>query len=576
MNHDIYELLNLDTSNLLQSITETALLAKEKGYHFDHPLYSILFGYYAFRLEQPEQAFESLNLSESEKKELFEFFSQSWNELSKEVESFSDTQIQALALQGGLEEDRDSTTEQIPVNVCLAVLQLMNVQSQESFADISFTSRNMGLTAAKACQARETEIARGTPASIKIREAILQLETEYQPLSKSGLQQTDCFDQIFLPVPFGLKELRSLMESVEDQTEKELGISMKNASAEWKEVLWALSRTTENGNLAIWTNLNMLWNEREAAVRQALLEKGWIHTVIQLPEKLLTDSAMASCILLLSRRMQDTVRLINANAFVKPAGKGRRAFSQEGAAALVQALLQNSPDAVSVGKQELIANGSVLLPDRWLHQPDLPTKATALQKLVHDIRRGTSTLKDLRDYADKSVHEHSSKIQVISSACIQDGLLELPEEGLFLNEMPKRLQGLLAKEGDLIISRNGSFVKSAVVDGVSDCSLLVDNSLILVQTNPSILNPYYLQAYLESDNGRKALQALTVGNAVQTLSAKALARLMVPGIPLSEQNKTASEYQKACILFKEARQAARNALQMKNQTFDRNGSLKAE
>ncbi len=101
---------------------------------------------------------------------------------------------------------------------------------------------------------------------------------------------------------------------------------------------------------------------------------------------------------------------------------------------------------------------------------------------------------------------------------------------------------------------------------------VIDGSLISLELNPEKMNPDYLQAYFESENGTKALNRLSVGMGIKTLSISALERLDVPCPRMEEQKRIAEDYRAACEVFNHVRETLKEAEARRRSVFENHGA----
>lgn len=67
-------------------------------------------------------------------------------------------------------------------------------------------------------------------------------------------------------------------------------------------------------------------------------------------------------------------------------------------------------------------------------------------------------------------------------------------------------------------------------------------NLLILRADTSKINPIYLKAYLESEQGIAGLSALLTGVAMQVISLERLKKMLVPVPDMEEQNEIAEKY----------------------------------
>ena len=125
-------------------------------------------------------------------------------------------------------------------------------------------------------------------------------------------------------------------------------------------------------------------------------------------------------------------------------------------------------------------------------------------------------------------------------ANIQDGIIsdELP----FLKSMDKKMEKYCIKNNSLVISKNGAPVKIAVASVEEGRKILANGNLYVIELDETKVNPYFVKAYLESENGTIALSRVTVGATLPNIPVDGLKKIMIPCPDISVQNEVAEKY----------------------------------
>ena len=92
------------------------------------------------------------------------------------------------------------------------------------------------------------------------------------------------------------------------------------------------------------------------------------------------------------------------------------------------------------------------------------------------------------------------------------------------------------------MSKNGAPFKIAVAEIAENDIVLANGNLYIVRLNTDIIDPYFIAAFLSSDDGKEALERYVVGTAIPNLPLKNLKELQIPVPPMEKQKKIASAY----------------------------------
>lgn len=151
-----------------------------------------------------------------------------------------------------------------------------------------------------------------------------------------------------------------------------------------------------------------------------------------------------------------------------------------------------------------------------------------------------------REESQELVTSKKTGYRYMTIANIQDGLID--DDLPYLSKLPLAYekdggkQDQLLKEGDLVITRSGYPVKVAIATSGHDQGVLPTGNLFVVRLNKSVIDPYFVAAYLNSDEGQRALDHITVGNTIASLPLKNLKTFELPVPALDQQNRIATKY----------------------------------
>ena len=93
-----------------------------------------------------------------------------------------------------------------------------------------------------------------------------------------------------------------------------------------------------------------------------------------------------------------------------------------------------------------------------------------------------------------------------------------------------------------MISKNGTPIKIAVASVPDDRKILGNGNLYVIELDQTKVNPYFIKAYLESENGTIALSRVMVGATIPNIPIDGLKKIMVPCPDMETQNKVAENY----------------------------------
>lgn len=362
---------------------------------------------------------------------------------------------------------------------------------------------------------------------IEQRDAFSALEDESVPR----------FNKAFSNYPFGMK-LRNLVSGTTllDQMAKEHPNLSKATSSDWVfNALLCELLTSDGKAIGIMTN-GSTWNSIDAPMRKYFVENGLIEAIIALPAKLFTYTNIATTMIVLSHGNQ-TIRMVDAS---KSYSAGRRVneLSEEDIETICNALSADSEYSKSITIKEICDNEYALNPSRYLESKVIIQNAVPFGSVIKSITRGAPcTAKQL----DDMVSETATNMQYLMLANIQDGFIEdkLP----YLSHIEPKFEKYCLKNNSLILSKNGYPYKIAVAEVRENQKILANGNLYIIELNEDVVNPYYLKAFFESEQGFASLKSITVGAVIPNIGVEQLKKLQVPVPPMEEQLKFVQRYQ---------------------------------
>ena len=182
-------------------------------------------------------------------------------------------------------------------------------------------------------------------------------------------------------------------------------------------------------------------------------------------------------------------------------------------------------------------NEYTLNPSRYL-QKEMPIKnGVAFESVIKNITRGAQIKATI---LDEIVSDEPTNMQYLMLANIKDGIIsdDLP----YLKEMNPKYEKYCIKNGSLVISKNVSPVKMAIASVKEGNKILANGNLYVIELDEDKINPYFLKAYLESENGKAALSRVAVGATLLNLPVEGLKKITIPLPDLKSQKIIADKY----------------------------------
>lgn len=351
----------------------------------------------------------------------------------------------------------------------------------------------------------------------------------------AGMLPEKKFDFIFSNYPFAMR-LRNYVNhpGVQKLIAQYPGLA-KATSADWLFHALISELLANNGKAICITTNGSTWNTTDKEIRKQFIEEGRIEAVIALPEKMFSTTSIPTSMIVLSHG-NSSVRLVDATGYYS---KGRRVntFDTEHIVAIADALLGDTENSKMVSIEDIRCNDYVLNPGRYMGDVVSFDDGVAFETIIRSITRGAPyTASQL----DKIISHTPTNMQYLMLANIQNGIIErsLP----YLHEIDPKYDKYCVHTGTLILSKNGLPYKVAVAQVEEGKRILANGNLYIIDLFEDKADPFYVKAFLESEQGIAQLTSITVGATLPNIGIDKLKKITIPLPPMEKQKRVAAAY----------------------------------
>lgn len=343
------------------------------------------------------------------------------------------------------------------------------------------------------------------------------------------------YDFVISTHPFGFR-MRTLSEKFSDLSNIYPYLKTGTA-ADWVYSLLAMDVLKNSGKVVAFLSAGCMFTNQDKDVRKYLVHNGYVEAVINLPNRMYSYTGINTVMVVLSKG-NNGVRMVDASGIYTP-GRRQNEFSKENIEQIVEAYNNLGDISVEVSVEELAKNDYVLLPTRFLAEAEAEIEnGVRMEEIVEFDRSAMVPAAEL----DKiSVEDNdASENYYLRLSEIHDGVIDkrLPK----ISTIDKKYEKYLLQNNDIILSRNGAPFKVALYNQNGKEKVLPVGNLLVLRADPNKVNPVYLKAYLESEQGIGSLSKLLTGVAMQVISMERLKKMIVPVPDIEEQNKIADKY----------------------------------
>lgn len=478
------------------------------------------------------------NVSDNEALFIKENISEKMNLVKQIAEKYTDEQLLSFVLFISAGMDYRSGNETTPDSIVKLVLRLMEIKDGQFVADFGCGRGNFLVKASSKVDAEffgnDINTTSKSIAAIRAKLTGKNIQIVQEDMFKSSSKQQ--FDKIFSNYPFGMRirDLAGGMGYLETLQDKIPNI-VKATSSDWIFNSLLLTKLKHDGKaIAIMTN-GSTWNNIDKPIREYFVNNGLIECIISLPAKLFETTLISTTLIVLSNGNKN-IKMIDAHEIFE-VGRRQNTLSEANIDKIVSCLEKDSEISKTVLLNEVAENDYVINPIRYLSEEIVIENGVEFGSVIKSITRGAqckaSELDDLNS-------EKPTSMKYLMLSNIQDGLIdtELP----YLSDLPDKYKKYCIKDKSLLISKNGMPVKVAVAEVDEKTEILGNGNLYIVEIDEEKANPYFVKAFLDSEQGIASLKQIIVGTTIPNIPVEALKKMIIPAPTLQQQNEIANNY----------------------------------
>lgn len=331
----------------------------------------------------------------------------------------------------------------------------------------------------------------------------------------------------------------------------------------WLLVGAASGMLKPKGKAVIVVPTGVLSQRADSAIRRAYIRKGLIESVILLPDAVGQGAGTSYALLVLSEG-NHKVRMIDARGVAARRGRELR-IDAAGMERILNCI--DAADSESCNVHEVILEEAdwSLLPTRYLNERAIPD-GRPLEEICTRIERGAQiSVQKLEDLKS----DVPTNCRYLRIADIEDGVVRADASDEYLIEMPDAAKKRCIRDGTLVLSRQGTpSYKSGVAHVREGEYVLAPGNVYMIDVDSEKADPYFLQAFLQSEAGVASLKKLGGASASNPIALADLRKLIVPVPPLESQRAVAELYRKTSVACSALRAELAQKCQQLSDVYD--------
>jgi type I restriction enzyme M protein len=393
------------------------------------------------------------------------------------------------------------------------------------------------------------------------------------------------FDIILSNPPFRTKWDSSSISS-EDKRFNEVSTLPPNDKADYAFILHSLYTLNENGVAAIVVSPGILnRGHEEKLIREYLVKKNLIDTIILLPNNLFYGTSINVCIMTLRKKKEDNnILFVDATSeYIKnnkrnelsnnnidnilTLVKERKTFNGKSYLASANEIINNSynlaitsyvktssslplisSEEIAESLESITAQKQELLNELHNHTKDIDffiknslksnNKVIPLNNVAHSIRTGLNP-RDYFNLIDDGPYYYITPKEIMNQTIVTTSQTKKVDVNA-----KKRINGYSHFEvGDVLFSLSGDEIKTAIVEETHK-DYDINESIYIIKPNLDLINPKYLMYLLESDYLREQINKNLCYGRIKKIGIQKFRELPIPEIPKDIQNQISDQLDK--------------------------------
>ncbi|HHT82260.1 MAG TPA: N-6 DNA methylase [Acholeplasmataceae bacterium] len=368
------------------------------------------------------------------------------------------------------------------------------------------------------------------------------------------------FDKIFMEVPFNLRpQDEKYLDKLNSRTPLFASLNLAS-SLDWAFITILMSSLKDDGVGIALAHPSTFSSLNSLSFRKHFIDNGYIEAVISLPSGLLNTTLIGPVIYKLSHNNK-SVKFIDAK-HIYSEERRRKTYDLSDIEKIINLLDQENDYAVNVSNKEIINNNYRLNPNQYLVKFEYE-KSAQLGDLTNIKRGFMLTANQLDNYT--SLDE--TNIKYIKTSDINDGIISNNMESL--KDDINELYNYLVKNNNILLSRSGIPFKVAIYQK-DEFDVFAQGNLFILEVNEKLIYPPYLQAFLHSDEGQKALKHIATDGIYSLLTINKLKEVLIPMYEYEKQVKIGNKYLLNIERIKEIEHQKKQVILNIGNQFDKN------
>lgn len=301
-------------------------------------------------------------------------------------------------------------------------------------------------------------------------------------------------------------------------------------NTDWLEVLAAFEQLADGGIMVALMTNSSLTNSQNQAIRSYFVDRGYIQSVVELPDSLVEFTRIPLYAVVLSHNNNDIKFVDASESYIQE--RRYKNIHLDGLKALISNNNKNKNSCV-VSKSRVYEEEYNLLPKRYTVDP-ITYDGIPLGEICNISRGPVIPSKEL----DEITTLDDTGIRYVYSQALdtqQVDMSQLP----FVDKSKLGKSSQVIEEDSLVLTRTSPF-KSNMLHLQPGAGVIINGNLFSITIASKYRNRYlldYIAAFFNSTLGREQIERLASGTVIKSISIKDLKSLAIPEVSIDQQRR---------------------------------------
>ena len=346
------------------------------------------------------------------------------------------------------------------------------------------------------------------------------------------------FDKIFCEYPFGLRIDSYRINKLNNQMF--YSWNKPGLTSDWIFLNKIVTLLKNNGMAAILITDGPLFKSMDKDYRKDILESKLVKYIIKLPSGIIPYTNINPNLIILSKgNVRNEITFIDATQEYKENSLKERQLNVDSVLELINDK-NNDTDKVKTEKiNKICSTDDVVLTVNSYVKKKEPNYINPhiLKDFLTDKYRGYQ----FSSKEQAEIEDMNGDYELLTIGDINEGIIS--SNLLRINGNNNKYDRYLLKTGDVVISSRGTKIKVAVAE-VGNRKIIPNGNLLVLRLDTEKIDPYYLEAYLNSENGLLTLKKIQTGAVIISINPSRIEQIKVSMVNKEEQEIFVEKYKR--------------------------------